>query len=156
MKLEHLKKMIKSNNLHCSPFGFIMLIQHRTGCRVSEVLKVGWRDIVNENEIIVRVGKESINKRVFIPEMSAFLPRYKQYQVNPFEGVSRYQMYRLYKRLGIVVENGPNKKDSVTHAFRKQYAQSTYDTTDSLEITKDVLGHRSINSTGYYVKRKKA
>jgi len=156
MKLEHLNRMIKSNYLQSSPFGFIMIIQHRSGCRISEVLKVSWRDIVNESEIIVHCDKGSLPKRVYVPEMSAFLPRFKKYMINPFEGVSRFQMYRLYRRLGISVENGPNKKKSVTHAFRKEYAQSTYDTSNSIEITRDILGHKNTTSTNHYVKRKKA
>ena len=59
--------------------------------------------------------------------------------------------YRLYKRYSLVIYNGESRNSSVTHSARKLLARSAYDVTNSVEIAQAALGHKSQNSTMYYL-----
>ena len=58
----------------------------------------------------------------------------------------------MYKRLGIVVDNGIKRNQSVTHSMRKNYIRDSYRSSGDMDVTKDLVGHKSVKSTEHYVK----
>ena len=59
--------------------------------------------------------------------------------------------YRLYKKYSLIIYNGSGRNSSVTHSARKLLARSAYDVTNSVEMAQTALGHKSQNSTMYYL-----
>ncbi len=132
----------------------IGIVQLRGGFRVSEVLKMKSSQIINDTDLYIVSDKGSRSKRVHVPEISKLLIKCKLYGINPFHGISRFQVYRMYKRLGIMLENKVGTKVSVTHAMRKNYIRDNYDSTKNIEVAAELVGHKSVKSTEYYVKNK--
>lgn len=132
----------------------LLLIQLRGGFRVSEVLKMKYSQIINDNELFIIADKGSNSKRVYVPEISKLLCDCRLNKFDPFKGISRFQVYRFYKSMGISLQNGVGKNKSVTHMPRKLYVRDSYNSSNSLEISKQLIGHKSIKSTKYYVKEK--
>ena len=133
----------------------IGIIQLRGGFRISEVLKIKPNQIISETDLYVKADKNSRSKRVHTPEISKLLTKCKKYNLEPFKGISRFQVYRMYKRLGIVLENGVKHNKSVTHAMRKNYVRDSYKSSKNMGTTADIVGHKSVKSTEHYVKGNK-
>lgn len=131
----------------------IGIIQLRGGFRISEVLKMLPSQIINDTDLYIKSDKGSNSKRVHVPEISKLLIKWRLNHIAPFKGVSRFQVYRMYKRLGIVLENTGKKNMSVTHAMRKNYVRDTYKSSNNMGVTKEVVGHKSVKSTEHYVKK---
>jgi len=112
--------------------------------------------IINETDLYINADKGSRAKRVHVPELRQLLVKCKSFGLQPFKGITRFQVYRMYKRLGIVHCNGVNKNKSVTHTMRKEFVQDNHRSTKNIEVTADLVGHKSIKSTEYYVKKTKS
>ena len=74
----------------------------------------------------------------------------------PFKGISRFAVYRMYKKYDIMVSNGSKKNDSVTHAMRKNYVRDSFKTSQNINVAADLVGHKSPKSTEYYVQKEKS
>lgn len=135
-------------------FYYLGLIQLAGGLRISEVLNIKAHHIINGDTVFVKGLKGSSDKRIFVPECSEFLSRCSSNNINPFNGISRFQVYRLWKRLGFVVLKGNGKRNAVTHSVRKLAIQELHNVTNDINSTASAIGHKSSNSTKYYVKRK--
>lgn len=131
----------------------IGIIQLRGGFRISEVLKIKPNQIISNTDLYVVADKFSRSKRVHVPELSKLLTKCKKYGIQPFKGVSRFQVYRMYKKLGIVLDNGINKKKSVTHSLRKNFIRDSWKSSGDMRITADIVGHKNIKSSEHYVKK---
>lgn len=133
----------------------LAVIQLRGGFRVSEVLKMKPSQIINTTDLYIESDKGSRAKRVHVPELEEFLTKWKMFGLTPFKGISRFQVYRMYKRLGLVVCNGVGKNDSVTHSMRKLYIKESHNSSNNIKVTRDIAGHKSTKSTEHYVGKQK-
>ena len=75
----------------------------------------------------------------------------REEKLAPFEFYDRFVFYRISKRYGLVLANGKGRNDSVTHAGRKYLAREMYSANNDINVAKEALGHKSVNSTKYYV-----
>lgn len=132
---------------------YLAMIQLVGGFRVSDVLGIQWRHIISPTDVLVIQGKGSNAKRVHVPQCSKFFNHIISSKRNPFSHISRFQVYRLYKRLGLTIQNGNGKNSSVTHSFRKLYVRDMEGHADNLEQIQQSIGHKSIKSTQYYEKK---
>lgn len=130
----------------------VLLIMSRGGFRVSEVLKMHSNNIINETDIFITASKGSRSKRVHVPEISKSLIKYKSASFSPYATISRFQMYRTCKRIGLIIDNGVKRNKSVTHSLRKSYIKESFISSKDIGITADIVGHKSIKSTEHYVK----
>lgn len=155
MKTEQIYISIAEKRKELGLIYHIALIQLRGGFRVSEVLAMSYKNIISDTDIYIIASKNSRSRRVHVPEITKELVKWQSNQMKPFTHISRFQVYRAYKRLGIVLENAPGRNKSVTHAMRKLFVQENFRSTDNIEIAAELVGHKSSKSTEYYVKNKK-
>lgn len=151
MSSEQLRDLLLSKRSELGVYFDLAYIQLVGGFRVSDVLGIQWDKIINDTDILVGQGKGSEHRRVHVPECSRLLRDCRISKRHPFSGISRFQVYRLYKRLGIVVMSKKGGNNSVTHAMRKLFVRDTNLRADSLVQVKEAIGHKSIKSTEKYV-----
>ena len=126
-------------------------LQFSAGLRISDLLKITYRDISTNLLITVQQSKGS-NALVVQPIYFRDVWReVRQEKMSPFYFYDRFVFYRINRRYGLVLSNGPGCNDSVTHAGRKYLAREMYSASNDIHTAKEALGHKSANSTKYYV-----
>lgn len=152
--IERANELLSSNTLPRVLLAVIEL-QLFYGLRISECLNITTADISKTGHIRIRGAKGS-NDRIVIPykfssfwqnEAKALLPLVTVY--------SRFWFYRQYKNLGLYAIFGNSKVKSVTHLFRHLNILSLKDNFNETNLTKQFIGHKSINSTLHYERKKK-
>lgn len=150
IKKKALDEIAKGNTIGC-----LIELQLFSGVRISSLLSVKACDINNLGQIYVRESKNSQNRIIASPNTSSFLARCKALNKAPFEGMSRFYVYREYKKLGLSGQVSGNLKSSVTHYCRHLYISQLDSVTDDISETQRLVGHKSENSTKYYVEKGK-
>lgn len=124
------------------------------GLRISEVLNVCQSDVSKSGSIRIRALKGS-SFRVVQP----FL--FREFWMDggggllPLSGVyTRFYFYRLFRKFGLYATFGNNQHSSVTHYFRHLKGLDIQESFNDWQLTSSVLGHKNINSTQYYGKKK--
>ena len=124
------------------------------GLRISECLNVTTSDISNTGHIRIRGAKGS-NDRIVIPYRFASFWQSEAKPILPIGNVySRFWFYRQYKALGLYATFGNSKVKSVTHLFRHLSILSLKDNFNETNLTRQFIGHKSINSTLHYERKK--
>lgn len=121
------------------------------GLRVSEALSVESKCITQDGRILIKGGKGSSDRICFSRE---YVEEWKRKRLNSAWNVryiSRYRMYRLFKKYDITWKEINHKKTSVTHAFRKLAARDVYLNEKNLVNITTALGHKSKKSAKHYV-----
>lgn len=121
-----------------------------SGCRVSEVLSVGWQQLGFDGSIYILGLKGSYSKIVKVTYMREYVIQLRTRKINPFMGLSRFYVYRLFKKIGISVKTVPGGKMKVTHAFRHDNAKSQELSGFDIDTTARFLGHKKVESTKHY------
>lgn len=124
-----------------------------SGCRISELLAPqGF--IVRKNGLIELYASKNKVKHVFrSANFDSYLMNFAGSYYRGLSNYSRFQIYRLFKKLGIYATFENNTKMSVTHLPRHVVGSLTYQSTNDMADVKHVLNHKSINSSEYYVKK---
>ena len=128
----------------------LLLTLFSSGARITEVINIKWGDLIPYTDIIIIGLKGSRNRRVTVNGIESYIKHCIDNQLAPFNHVSRYQVYRIIKRYGWIVENGISKNKSVTHSARKLYIREGFKSQSDIEVVKDTIGHKSSKSTKYY------
>lgn len=126
-------------------------LQFTAGLRISDLLKITYRDISTNLLITVEQSKGSnalVVQPIYFREVWREI---RQEKLSPFYFYDRYVFYRISKRYGLIISNGKGRNDSVTHAGRKYLAREMYSASNDIHTAKEALGHKSANSTKYYV-----
>lgn len=130
---------------------YIIMLQLLGGLRISEVLGIKYNHITSSGAVNVRGLKGSNNKFVVVSELRNWLLYCKDSKINPFDGISRFMVYRFYKKHSIsYLFEGRNHK-SVTHYLRHLFAMDVNSSADNITDVKEALGQKSINSTKHYM-----
>jgi len=154
MNSQEIYEVLSRHKKELGVYYAIGIIQLRGGFRISEVLKIGPSQMINNTDLFVNADKGSQARRVHVPEISKLITSCRDCDIMPFKGISRFAVYRIYKRYGIVVANGSNRNNSVTHAMRKNYVRDSYRSSKNIGVAADLVGHKSSKSTEYYVEKK--
>lgn len=129
-------------------------LQFFNGIRITSCLSLSYSDIDMFGNIYVTQGKGSENKICSVLNSKGFFINCRKRKVSPFEGISRFHVYREYKKLGISYQSKGNKNKSITHAFRHFYIENNrnnqIDDTDIQKFT----GHKSLKSLKHYGNKK--
>lgn len=126
-------------------------LQFISGLRISDLLNIKRTDIDSNLNVYVRQSKGSQAKVISLLFDKEFWVNYKRGLYTDVSVYSSMTFYRLYKRYSLIIFNGTGRNSSVTHSARKLLARTAYDVTNSVEMAQAALGHKSQNSTLYYL-----
>ena len=129
-------------------------LMYQTGCRISSILQLKPSSISPNGRIILHQGKGSEPMVVVPADYRDWWLNYRKSGMQYYELQSYIYYYRLFKRYKLVSPSSFGTKNAVTATARKMVAMDTFSVNEDLNEAKIALGHKSINSTGYYVKDK--
>ena len=129
-------------------------LMYQTGCRISSILQIKPSSISPNGRIILHQGKGSEPIVVVPADYRDWWLNYRNGNLQYYELKNYIYYYRLFKRYKLVAPSSFGIKDAVTATARKMVAMDTFSVNEDLNDAKIALGHKSINSTGYYVKDK--
>ena len=129
-------------------------LMYQTGCRISSILQIKPSSISPNGRIILHQGKGSEPMVVVPADYREYWLNYRNSNSQYYEMQNYIYYYRLFKRYKLVAPSSFGIKDAVTATARKMVAMDTFSVNEDLNDAKIALGHKSINSTGYYVKDK--
>lgn len=152
--IERANELLLSNTLPRVLLAVIEL-QLFYGLRISECLNITTSDVSTTGHIRVR-GSKGSNDRIVIPYRFASFWQNEAKAILPIGNIySRFWFYRQYKNLGLYAIFGNSKVNSVTHLFRHLNILSLKDNFNETDLTRKFIGHKSINSTLHYERKKK-
>jgi site-specific recombinase XerD len=125
-------------------------LQFTYGLRVSEVLQIKYSDLLEMNRIRIKSLKGSTPRIIVFKDSFNYLSFCRTNGCNPFEGISRFTVYRIYKKIGIVYQNPASANLSITHAPRHIVAHEIRKEDSTNAYTSDFLRHKSEKSLEYY------
>ena len=131
-------------------------LMYQTGCRISSILQIKPSSISVNGRIILHQGKGSEPMIVVPTDFKEWWLNYRNSNLQYYELQNYIYYYRLFKRYKLVAPSSFGIKDAVTATARKLVAMDTFSVNEDLNEAKIALGHKSINSTGYYVTDKQA
>jgi len=143
-------KQIELRKMELGYYHPLLVALFSTGARITEVINVKWSDLIPYTDIVIIGLKGSRNRRVTVNGIEGYIRHCIDNKLDPFNIVSRYQVYRIIKRYGWIVDNGIKKNKSVTHSARKLYIREGFKSQSDIEVVKDTVGHKSSKSTKYY------
>ena len=130
-------------------------LMFQSGCRVSSILGLSPADITANGRVILRQGKGS-NPLIIQP---SFEPQWwqemRQSGFNPFFYLNYMRIYRTFKDYALTMNECFGSKNAVTASARKTAAQDVFEDTKDIEMARQMLGHKRISSTEYYVTSEK-
>lgn len=153
---EFLRILGLADKMKCTNYVYYVIIylQLFGGLRITEVLNIQCQHITSLGFVNVRGIKGSNNKFVNVPEVKDFLRNCKLSSIDPFYGISRFMVYRFYKKHSISHLFSNSYNSSVTHYLRHLYAIQVNSTADNINDVRDTMGHKSVNSTKHYIHTK--
>lgn len=129
-------------------------LMYQSGCRISSILQIKPSSISANGRIILHQGKGSEPMIVVPADYRDWWLNYRNSNSQYYELQNYIYYYRLFKRYKLVALSSFGTKNAVTATARKMVAMDTFSVNEDLNDAKIALGHKSINSTGYYVKDK--
>lgn len=125
------------------------------GLRISDVLNIKPKHVDSFGYITIIQGKGSSIKVVRNSKNLSFWLGQVRNGFVISDSYNRFYFYRLLKKKGIQMSVSGCSNHKVTHSLRYARAIAVMNASKDLEIVKQDLGHRSINSTKYYVRQTK-
>ena len=129
---------------------------YQSGCRISSILQLKPTNISANGRIILHQGKGSEPMVIVPADYRDWWLNFRNSKMEYYELQSYIYYYRLFKRYKLVSPSSFGSKNAVTATARKMVAMDTFSVNEDLNEAKIALGHKSINSTGYYVKDRQA
>jgi integrase len=148
-KLELMRKKNYTLYVFCS-------IQLNGGLRVSELLGVLASDVDSLGRLKVKGSKGSLDRVVDSGEHKEFVLTFARNGATFWATWSRWFIYREYKKYGIGLDIEGNERRAVTHALRHLSVKLLNEQKGVITHAKQLLGHKSENSTKHYVESERA
>lgn len=142
-----------TENTNINRFSYIdaiISVQRDYGVRISEVLAIKGTDITQTGHIHIKGLKRSEN-RVIKP--TEFIDWWLLQRSNTgliFDGISRYAIYRQYKKRGIYVKIKGRTNMAVTHAFRHKIINELRKSNIHDKDISNFTGHKAEKNTALY------
>ena len=134
--------------------GIMLMVDE--GLRVSDMLKLTWQNVSNDGRVIVRQGKSSATLVVTPRFYSDVWRRFAVSKASMCYYLNYMQIYRMFRDLGLSLEEHENGNASVTHIGRKLVAREVYRVAGNIDDSAAALGHKSTRSTQYYIQKRSA
>ena len=146
------ERITKARILYGLSISFIVDLLLTSGCRVSEALALCKSQQITNQSFMIRGLKGSKDRIVYTTYCYSDVV-FCGLGDGPLSQVfSRFSIYRVCKRLGIVWNDGNNQHNAVTHAGRHFVAELLLKEGFSVADVQNFLGHRRISSTEFYAK----
>ena len=129
-------------------------LQVMFGLRISECLNITGNDIDKRGRIIISGLKGSQSRIVIDSELNVFWLGKKRLCTQKIFEFDRYYVYRLYKSVGICYSVEGKKKGICTHTLRHLFIKDVQQSTNDIEETAILVGHKATSSTNHYLKSK--
>lgn len=127
-----------------------LILQYQYGLRISELLNARYSDIRRKSFLLIKGLKRSNDRLIDISSVINFVNTENKTTAFIFSGISRFYVYREYKKVGIEFLFGENKKQSVTHALRHLMISEMRAENVETKTTQALVGHKSQKSTEHY------
>jgi hypothetical protein len=131
------------------------LLQKKYALRISEVLSFKYYNVTSTGLVVFRGSKGSNDKLVDIDCLKDFFIKCRLHCVNPFSHLNRYIVYRAYVKYGLNEYYSYGSKNAVTHSFRYAKVAETQEIEKDMELSRLVIGHKSISNTKKYAEKRK-
>lgn len=131
----------------------LTLLLYLNGLRISEALNLKYTDVISRNKAIVRGLKGSEDRIIDISCLSFISDLRYDRNGYLFVDIDRFQVYRLFKKYGIIFRSKGNSRASVTHAFRHLYVRNMRLNSIDESLIQQEIGHKSIKNTNRYGKK---
>jgi integrase len=128
-----------------------IMIDH--GCRVSEVLRLKPGDILPDGSIVIKAGKKGNTRVIKMAEHKALFLKFRYAGCEPFEFLTRFRMYDLFVKVGLVMQQTGRKYKKVTHSLRHAKARFLQKQGVEESAIQSHLAQKSANSTKYYLEK---
>jgi integrase len=135
---------------------YIGILMIEGSLRVSEALAIQAKDITPAGKILIKSLKKGEQRLISSGEAKEFILNCKKFNIMPFEGCSRFWVYREFKKFGINFQSQTSSKASVTHAIRHIITASNRTVTSSNQVLAKELGHKNLTTNQKYGKSKQA
>jgi site-specific recombinase XerD len=146
--------VIHDMSVRNATFFMIYSIMSECGLRVSECLAIKHNNISESGHFKV-VGKKGSKSGVYYcSEAAGYLKRCREKCVHPWQGISRFQVYRLFRAYGLSYTFKDNIRASVTHLPRHAYALEVKSIEGDENMVSEALRHRSVSNRKFYDKEK--
>ena len=129
-------------------------LMYQTGCRISSILQIKPSSISPNGRIILHQGKGSEPMIIVPADYRDWWLNYRNSNIQYYEMQNYIYYYRLFKRYKLVSPSSFGIRNAVTATARKMVAMDTFSVNEDLNDAKIALGHKSINSTSFYVEGK--
>lgn len=149
-RFEEKVQMILSRNDVEERLKMIIYLQNLSGCRISEILNIRSSDYLSNGLIKIIGLKRSSDRLIRIEKYTEYFSFCKANNKAPFSNISRYYVYREYRKLGLVVSFVDSNKKAVTHSFRYRYVQNLDRNNVDLNLIKQEIGHKNVKTTERY------
>lgn len=144
---------IDANKNQNDILNLIILLQYYYGMRISEVLNIRISELKIGRFCIVKGLKGSHDILISDDLLIDVLTYYKNIGLEVFEGISRFYVYREFKKMGIQINGGGKVNLAVTHSFRHNLAKDLRDSGYKDEDVTLALHHKSKSSQKNYGKK---
>jgi integrase len=125
-------------------------LQFSHGLRISEALNLSNSDLLSMHRIRIKSLKGSIQRIIVFNDSHGYFDFCRKTGSKPFDGLSRFTVYRIYKKLNIQYLNSDSAYLSVTHAPRHIVASELQKLDKNNDFTSDFLRHKSNKSLEHY------
>lgn len=140
-----------------TPYKEIWLIGNATGLRISDIVKLRYKDLKKEKPTITET-KTGKSKRIYIPKKARvkLLSLQKELPDESFvfnsDGktghITRQAVHKAFKKAG---EKANANKNIGTHTMRKNYALKQYNKGKGLKYVQGKLNHEQLAETMLYL-----
>ena len=132
----------------------ISRLQFLFGLRISEALSILGSDIDRYGRIVVQGQKGSSSRLVVDTELIKFWLSRRLLLSQPVFTVNRFYVYRVYCKVGLKSEIEGSKYNAVTHYPRHLFVKQMQKSTNDIEETRLLVGHKKSSNTKRYLKSK--
>lgn len=128
-------------------------LMFQSGCRISSILALTHNDVSKSGRIILKQGKGS-EPMVIVPcDFKDWWQCFRKLKLHYYESQNYTYYYRLFKKYKLTMSAHFGVKNAVTASARKMVAEDTMEMSGDLHTAQIALGHKSIKSTQYYVRK---
>ena len=131
---------------------YIMELQQIYGLRISEVLGLKESDRIAGNSFYCKILKNGVDKVIIINNIDRILKLSNATGGFIFGSVNSTTVHRCCLKFGLFINKAGRKRRATTHVFRNEFANKIHTQFNDVNITKDLLSHKSKKSQEYYVK----
>jgi Phage integrase family len=129
---------------------YLIEFMNASACRITEALSIKPTNCTSSGHVLINCLKGGKQRIVSSGMATEFIKSCASRKISPWSDWNRFFVYREMKKFGIGIKLNGRVRKSITHSIRHNVAKSIKRSGMSIEVSKQALGHQSINSTAHY------